>query len=516
MRLWRLVEWRAAQTPDAEMLVDERGRRVSFAQFRDRALRVAAGLAERGVVADTPVTWQLPTTVETLVVTAALARLGAVQNPVMPSYGSRDLEFVVRQTGARLLVVVPEWSGRDLRSPAEEVASAIPGLDLLVVEGDLPESDEAPPVSEPADDPVRWIFYTSGTTSAPKGARHTDASVLASSRCLGDRLVCTADDRVGMVFPVAHIGGCGTWLGASLLYGVTLILDSVFDAERTAELQRRERVTLAGSGTVFTQIYLELQRKQPGEPLFPNVRALTAGAAPKPPDLHAAVKRELGGVGVLSGYGLTEAPILAMSAPDDPDDALATAEGRISEGVDLRVVDPDGALLGPGRTGELRVKGPQVMRGYVDASLDGAAFDDDGYLRTGDLGRLDEHGNLTITGRLKDVIIRKGETLSARAIEDELLAHPQIADVAVIGLPHAEFGELACAVIVTAGVAPSLDQLLAFLDERGLPRRLWPERLEIVDALPRNSTGKLLKDDLRQRYVAQSPETQRSPGARVP
>jgi len=508
MRLWPLVEWRAGQTPDEEMLVDERGRRVSFAQFRDRALRVAAGLAERGVVAGTAVTWQLPTTVETLVVTAALARLGAVQNPVMPSYGSRDLEFVVRQTGARLLMVVPEWSGRDLRSPAEEVAAGTPGLEVLVVDGDLPESDEAPTMFDSPDDPVRWIFYTSGTTSAPKGVRHTDASVLASSRCLGDRLACTADDRVGMVFPVAHIGGCGTWLGASLLYGATLILDSVFDAERTAQLQRREGVTLAGSGTVFTQIYLELQRKHPAEPLFPNVRALTAGAAPKPPDLHAAVKRELGGVGVLSGYGLTEAPILAMGAPDDPDDALATAEGRVSDGVDLRVVDPDGGLLGPGRTGELRVKGPQVMRGYVDASLDDAAFDDDGYLRTGDLGRLDEHGNLTITGRLKDVIIRKGETLSARAIEDELLAHPQIADLAVIGLPHAELGELACAVVVPAGVAPSLDQVLAFLSERGFPRRQWPERLEIVDALPRNSTGKLLKDDLRQRYVARSGQTQ--------
>jgi len=505
MRLWPLVEGRAALTPQGEMLVDEHGRRVSFARFRDQAVQVAAGLAERGVGEGTPVTWQLPTTVETLVLTAALARLGAVQNPVMPSSGTRNLRFVVRQTGARLLVVAPEWNGRDLRTPAEEIAADIPGLELLVLDAGLPEAGQAAPVTETEGDPVRWIFYTSGTTADPKGARHTDATVLASSRCMGERLACTEEDRVGMVFPAAHIGGCGTWLGAALMYGSTLILDSVFDAERSTELQRRERVTLAGSGTVFTQIYLEAQRRRPGEPLFPHVRALTSGAAPKPRDLHAAVKREVGGVGVLSGYGLTEAPILAMSAPDDPDDDLATTEGRVCAGVDLRVVDAEGQLLGPGQVGELRVKGPQVMRGYVDASLDEAAFDNDGYLRTGDLGSLDSRGNVTISGRLKAVIIRKGETLSARAIEAELLAHPEVGDVAVIGVPHAELGEMACAVVVpSAGATPTLAQLTAFLAERGFPRRQWPERLEITGSLPRNSTGKVRKDELRRHYAVRA------------
>jgi acyl-CoA synthetase (AMP-forming)/AMP-acid ligase II len=384
----------------------------------------------------------------------------------------------------------------------------------VLVDSDLPESGASLAAASADGDPVRWVFYTSGTTAAPKGARHTDGSVLASSRCLGERLGCTPDDRVGMVFPIAHIGGCGTWLGASLMYGTTLVLDSVFDAERTTILQQRERVTLAGSGTVFTQIYLQIQRKTPTEPLFPHVRAFTSGASPKPPDLHDAVKRELGGVGVLSGYGLTEAPILTMSAPDDPDDVLATAEGRICDGVDVRVVGADGEPVGYGEEGELRVKAAQVMRGYVDASLNDAAFDAAGYLRTGDLGRLDEHGNLTITGRLKDVIIRKGETLSARAIEEELLAHPQVEDVAVIGVPHPDFGEEACAIVVaTAGTTVTLDGLTTFLDGRNFPRRHWPERLEIVATLPRTSTGKVRKDELLERCVASG---QRSPGARVP
>lgn len=499
--LWSLVRWRADRTPDGEMLVDEHGRRVSFAEFRYRAEGVAAALADRGVGQDTPVTWQLPTTVEALVLTAALARLGAVQNPVLPVFGLQELRFMVRQTGARLLVVTPEWRGRDLLGPAREIVAESTGVGLLVVDGDLPLSWPAPPVPEPVGDPVRWIFYTSGTTADPKGARHTDASVLASSRGMGDRLACTRADRVGMVFPVAHIGGCGTWLGACLTYGCTLILTSVFEPDQAIELQRRERVTLAGSGTVFTQVYLAAQRRRP-ERLFPDVRALTSGAAPKPVTLHADVKRELGGAGVLSGYGMTEAPILTMSSPTDPDEVLATTEGRATGGVDLRVVDSEGRVLGPGEEGELRARGPQVMVGYVDAALDADAFDAEGYLRTGDLGRLDEDGNVTITGRLKDIIIRKGENISVTVIEEAVSHHPGVADVAVIGIAHPELGETACAVIVPSEghPAPTLARLTGFLSERGVPARWWPERVAVLDTLPRNPTGKVLKAELRRRY----------------
>jgi cyclohexanecarboxylate-CoA ligase len=351
LSLWELVERRAASSPDGEMLVDERDRRVSFGQFLGLAERVSAGFAAPGLGAGAAVTWQLPTSVTALVLTAALSRLGAVQNPVIPGYGARNLEFVTRQTRAR-----------------------------RVLDGTqaLPESADIPPPAGRDDDPVRWVFYTSGTTAEPKGARHTDASVLASSAAMARALALTSQDRVGLVFPVAHIGGCGTWLGACLLTGCALILDSAFGAERSTELQRRERVTIAGSGTVFTQIYLDAQRGRPDKRLFPDVRVLTAGAAPRPPSLHGEVKRLLGGLGVLSGYGMTEAPILSMAATTDPDDVLATTEGRPGPGVSIRVVAPDGAVLGPGASGELRVKGPQVMRGYVDEALnDGASMKTD-------------------------------------------------------------------------------------------------------------------------------------------
>jgi acyl-CoA synthetase (AMP-forming)/AMP-acid ligase II len=358
---WELVEWRAAATPDHEMLVDERGRRVTFGEFTVLATKAAAGLAGRGVTASTAVTWQLPTTVETLALAAALAKIRAVQNPVIPGYGERNLEFVVRQTNARLLITTERWTSHALGEQARAVAGRVPGLDVLLIDalgkpdeadGETDQAGEA--TDEPGADgrpPVRWVFCTSGTTAEPKGARHTDASVLASSAGMARALALTEDDRVGLVFPVAHIGGCGTWLGACLMSGCTLILDVAFDLATTTGLQQREHVTVAGSGTVFTQLYLGLQRKQPGHRLFPHARMLTAGAAPRPPQLHAEVKEEMGGIGVLSGYGMTEAPILTMAATTDPDAKLASTEGLPCPGVEFRVVD-----------GELRVKAPRSWR----------------------------------------------------------------------------------------------------------------------------------------------------------
>jgi len=252
----------------------------------------------------------------------------------------------------------------------------------------------------------------------------------------------------------------------------------------------REEVTLAGSGTPFHLAYLEAQRRQPGTPIFPAVRAFPGGGAPKPPQLHYDVKKELGGVGIVSGYGLTECPILAMGAVGDPDDKLADTEGRTSPGVELRIAD-----------GELRVKGPQLFRGYVDASLDAEAFDEQGYFRTGDLGVVDDEGFVAITGRLKDVIIRKGENISAKEVEDLLYRHPKVADVAVIGLPDPALGERCCAVVASKDGSDPLafSEMVDFLKNEGLTIQKVPEQLELVDVVPRNPTGKTLKHELRQR-----------------
>jgi acyl-CoA synthetase (AMP-forming)/AMP-acid ligase II len=301
------------------------------------------------------------------------------------------------------------------------------------------------------------------------------------------------------VFPVAHLGG-PLWLVAGLMTGLSQLLVSAFDPKTTIGRLRDFGVTLAGAGTAFHLMYLDAQRAQPDVPLFPAVRAFPGGAAPKPAGLHHTMKRELGGVGIVSSYGLTEAPIIAACTVHDPDERLASTEGRATAGVSFRVAGEDGADVAPGEEGELRVRGPQLFRGYVNPSLDDDAFDDEGWFRTGDLARLDD-GYVTITGRLKDVIIRKGENISASEVEDALFAHPLVRDAAVIGLPDERSGERVCAVVVTdAGSPLALDDVTTFLRDRGLMPQKLPEQLEQVDELPRNAMGKVLKGDLRKRF----------------
>jgi cyclohexanecarboxylate-CoA ligase len=479
---------------------------MTAAEVRAAALRVAAGLYELGVGDGTPVSWMLPTWLESAVLVAALSRLGAVQNPMLPILGPREMRFITNQTGARLLVVPSEWRGRAYAEEAREIAAEHPDLHVLVCDRALPDGDPAalpppPPAVSPSDAPVRWVFYTSGTTADPKGALHTDHTVRTSSIAMIEPLEVGPDDRFAVVFPFTHIGGIG-YMFMIAMTGCVAIFNESFVPETTIPLLQRERVTIAGAGTPFHMAYLAAQRARPESPLFPHARAYPGGGAPKPPHLHAEVKAELGGVGIVSGYGLTEAPLLTMGSIHDTDEQLAETEGAPAPGVDLRVVRFDGTEGLPGEEGELRAKGPQICRGYLDSSLDAEAFDDDGWFRTGDLGVIGADGHVRITGRVKDVIIRKGENISAKEVEDLLFTSPQVADAAVIGLPDPRSGERACALIVPADPAnpPSLKELFEFLKGEGLMVQKIPEQLEILDVLPRNPTGKVLKHELRKQY----------------
>jgi cyclohexanecarboxylate-CoA ligase len=216
------------------------------------------------------------------------------------------------------------------------------------------------------------------------------------------------------------------------------------------------------------------------------------------------VKEKLGGVGILSGWGLTEVPVLTMGGPGDPDAKLASTEGRPLPGVDLHVVRADGIDAAPGEVGEIRVKAPQMMLGYVDPSLDNEAFDAMGYFRTGDLGSIDPEGFVTISGRLKDVVIRNGENVGAAEVEELLRLHPAVIDAAVIGLPDSRTGERVCAVVeVRAGYRGlNLDSVGAFLKSHGLRPQAWPSQLEVVPSLPRSVAGKVEKFTLQSKYRA--------------
>jgi cyclohexanecarboxylate-CoA ligase len=503
--LWELLENRVAATPDATMLIDQDGRSLTFVEYKAEAERAAAGLRRLGVDEGDVVSWQLPTWPESIVLVAALSRLGAIQNPMLPIYRLREVGFITKQAGSKLLIVPGEWRGFDFEDMAKTIAADQPGLHVLVANRALPQGDpeQLPPPPAPDDAPIRWYYYTSGTTADPKGAQHTDLSIDAAARGMCERLEVTEADRIGCVFPFTHVAGA-VYVLSSLRFGCTMIVVEAFDAEATPAVLRDNEVTLAGAGTPFHMAYLAYQRNHPETaPLFPKARAYIGGGAPKPPQLHYDIKSELGGVGVVSGYGMTEAPIVTMASVRDSDDELANSEGKPVTGVDLRLVTLEGALAGAGEEGEIRLKAPMLMRGYIDGSLDREAFDDDGYFRTGDLAKLDAKGNVIITGRVKDIIIRNMENISAKEVEDLLFTHPKIADAAVIGLPDDRTGERVCAVVVPGDPAdaPTLADILEFTVDNGLAKQKTPEQLEIVDALPRNPTGKVLKFELRDRFA---------------
>jgi cyclohexanecarboxylate-CoA ligase len=500
-----LVDARAEASPDRTLLVDVEGRHVTCRAYRDESLRVASVLGELGIGRSTLVSWILPTGIDALVLAAALSRLGAVQNPIIPIYREREVGHIVDEAAVDVLVVVPQWRGFDYLGLAEDLARSRPGLGVLQVDDALRGSaHDAGPRPRPHDrlGPTDWIFYTSGSTGHPKGVRHTDASLLAAARGMVDHLAITERDRSGIAFPIAHIGGPIN-LMAGLVSGATLILVDIFEPGPTSAFLASEGVTMAGSGTAFHLAYLEAQRNRPDERLFPALRCCPGGGAPKPPGLHERVKEELGGAGIVSSWGLTEAPVLTMGRLTDPDEKLSATEGTPLPGVKLRVVGADESEVGSGESGELRVRAPQVMLGYVDAVLDTDVFDRDGYLKTGDLGTIDADGYVRITGRSKDVVIRSGENIGTAEVEDLLRANEVIADAAVIGLPDERTGERVCAVLeLVPGVAPlDVQHVGDYLGSHGLRRQAWPEQVEVLEVLPRTVAGKIDKMRLRETYT---------------
>jgi acyl-CoA synthetase (AMP-forming)/AMP-acid ligase II len=491
MTFWKLVSDAAAASPERVLLADDHDRSLTAAGLRDAAERVAAGLpAGPGTV----VSWQLPTTIEAVVLLAALARLGAVQNPVIPMLREREVGLITKAVGTELFITAEKWRGFGHAAMARDLGLEVIGLDL---DGDpggglrLPSGDPAvlPPPPDSAAD-CRWLYFTSGTTADPKGARHSDQSVMASARGITDRLGFGDGDVYPIAYPVTHIGGI-TMTTAALLGGGRLLLLDTWDPGTTPERVARHRPTILGTAQPFFRAYLDAQRRHGAEPLYPALRTCAAGGAPTPPELLRELVEAFGIRGVVNAWGLTEFPVATSPAPDDPPQVLAQTVGRPSPGVQVRLVD-----------GELRLKGPQCFLGYTDPAHDAGAFDDQGWFRTGDLGEIDSGGNVRITGRLKEVIIRNAENISALEIADVLLRHPHIADVTVIGLPDGLTGERVCAVIVPEpGCAVTLAEVAAHCRAEGMARQKHPEQLEVVDALPRNAMGKILAQQLRSRFA---------------
>ncbi|MGE0307999.1 MAG: class I adenylate-forming enzyme family protein [Acidimicrobiia bacterium] len=500
--LWSLLAKRAALNPDKMLFCDERDRSFTYAQFTAWCERVAAGLHGQGIGNLSRVSWQLPTRIETIVFSMALSRLGVVQNPIIHLYRGHEVGSLLDVTNAEVFAVQGVWKNFDYAAMANELTAKLNhDCRVMVLDDGLPDGDPStlPPI--PTDgDTIRWIYATSGTTSVPKAVLHTDGTLMAGGEGLARAYNPAPDEIVCIFFPYAHIGGPDQ-LVIMLEYGLSAILMEAFLPADAVALMNKWGATQSGGSTAFYQAFVAEQLKSPGAKIVPTLRALCGGGAPKPPEVFWQV-REVLDVDVYHGFGMTECPSMASNGSGDSDEQMANTDGAPVVGCEIEIRDDDRRPLPANTVGEIWVRGPMVCKGYLDPAATAAAFDETGFFHTGDRGLLRDDGRIVLTGRSKDMIIRKGENISPREIEDVLITHPKVAAVAVIGIRDVDRGERVCAVVeLAAGADPiTLDEVTEVCTAGGLMRQKHPEQLEIVAALPRNPTMKILKTELRKMF----------------
>jgi cyclohexanecarboxylate-CoA ligase len=451
---------------------------------------------------------------EMLPLALAAIQIGARISPLMPSFRRRELELAARTTQMRVFITVADHDGNRPANTMLDIATRVPSLEHIVVMGagrpggtlsftdDFLASSQGDPAEFagrelPADDPY-LILFTSGTTGDPKGALHSQNTLYAGIR--GYQTTLDLDSSLIKASPHTnmHYVGLVQNLLTPLALGGTAIAAADWEPDLYLEMFERHGVTMFYAGPGFVSQLLQAQQARPRD--TSSLRYIVSGSAPVPPSLVQQV-RDTFGVRLYSLWGMTENGPVTMSRPQDPWDWPASSDGRPTGGMQVRI-DPM-----PGRSdgaGPLWVRGPAQCLGYYKNDEAYAQdLDTDGWFHTGDLARDDGSGGIRIAGRTKDVITHRSFKIPVLDIENVLLTHPKVAEIALIGLPEgdeADGEERVCAVVVAAGEAPDLPELLAFLRGEGVSEVYLPERLEVVESMPRTATGKIRKVELRQRY----------------
>jgi cyclohexanecarboxylate-CoA ligase len=499
----------AATHPDRTAVVEGRTR-LTYAELSDHVARTTAGLRALGVGRGDVVSLQLPNWWEALVVHLAVLRLGAVSNPLMPILRERELRFALATARSRVFVTPGVFRGFDHADLARRLQAELDDLEhLVVVRGpgglrfDALDGDDPAAAAErdPTDPAV--LLYTSGTESDPKGAVHCHETLAAEDASMIAHLGLTADDVVWMPSPVAHVTGVLYGFHLATMLATTVVYQDVWDPGTALDLVERERCSVTVAATPFLHGIVHHPDRDAHD--LSSLRVFACGGADVPPGLVLDATAALDCL-VVRVYGSTEIPTATAGHASDSPAQRAGTDGRPVGAAELRVVDEAGHDLPSGTPGMLLARGPEMFAGYLGRE---SPVDDDGWFPTGDLGSLDDDGFLTVTGRSKDIILRGGENLSAKEIEDLLYTHPDVADVVVVAVPDPVLTERACAVVVPRpGAAVTLESLGTFLLGQGVARQKCPERLEVVAELPRTPTGKVQKFRVR----AALSDRRRAPG----
>ena len=529
-----LVQDAAARFGEAEAVVDLHGpggsvTRWSFDQLAEEVATATRAVMAHGVERGERVAIWAPNCAEWIVAALGAVGAGAVLVPLNTRYKGSEAAYILRASGARLLFTVQGFLGTDYPAMLDEARAAgesTPALRTVVVlrTGD----DDAPPTGEGlvgwhaflasaercepdvaagrtasvGPDDLSDLVFTSGTTGPPKGAMTTHSQTLRTFATWAEVVGLRAGDRYLIVNPFFHTFGYKAGILACLMAGATMVPEPVFDVDVVLQRVADERISvLPGPPTIFQSI-LDHPRRDAFD--LSSLRLVVTGAAVIPVELVESLWADLGIDTVLTAYGLTEATgTVTMCRRGDSAQVISGTSGRAIPDVEVRIVDPSGTELPTGGAGEIVVRGYNVMAGYLDDDeATAAAVDADGWLHTGDIGYLDDEGNLAITDRLKDMYVSGGFNVYPAEVEAVLRRHPGVAQVAVVGVPDHRMGEVGLAVVVAAPGATTGDltaSLPAFAREQ-LANFKVPRRVEVVDVLPTNASGKVLKRELRDTF----------------
>jgi acyl-coenzyme A synthetase/AMP-(fatty) acid ligase len=452
---------------------------------------------------------EMPNWLEACLMYHAATALGVVVTPIIHIYQAKEVEFILRQSRAKMFVVPDDWRGVDYVGMIEAIRPRLPELEHVVVVGEkvpagaIPFADlqaratEDFPRPEISPDEPHILAYTSGTTADPKGVVHSHNTLLAECRLTRSSSGGDSGDVFLCPNPIGHIAGIFSALIAPFMYGYSkLVLMDGWDPKWALELIQEHRVTRTGGATFFAMTLINAPEFSDFD--LSSMQLFGLGGAGVPP----SIVEQLHALGWNSSrsYGCTEHPSITMGRLDDPPFKCAHTDGRPQDDVEIRLVDDAGVDVAPGDEGEVISRGPDQFLGYMDPAMDAEAFDADGWFHTGDIGRLDEDGYLVITDRKKDIIIRGGENISAREVEEALATHPKVQESAVTPVSDAKYGEKVCAFVITRDNQElTLEEVLAHFKSLGVAKQKTPERIELVTEFPRTLSGKVQKYVLRRR-----------------
>lgn len=508
----------AAAHPDREALVDlPTGRRWTYRALVAAVDTIASGLAARGLGKGDRVGIWAPNCAEWFLVQYATAKLGAILVNINPAYRTSELGYVLRQAGVRMLIAAPEFKTSDYVAMIEEVRPECPGLDQVLILGgaDWAAVADAPVDAErlaavaatlSADDPIN-IQYTSGTTGFPKGATLSHHNILNNGYFVGELCGYTEQDRICVPVPFYHCFGMVMGNLAATSHGAAVVIPAPsFDPAATLDAVARERCTsLYGVPTMFIAVLAELDAVLEKTGATPDLSTLRTGimaGSPCPVEVMKRVIDRLGMHEVCICYGMTEtSPVSTQTRRDDDLDRRTATVGRVGPHLEVKIVDPATGLTVPrGEPGELCTRGYSVMLGYWDQPDKTAeAIDAARWMHTGDIGVMDADGYIAVTGRIKDMVIRGGENIYPREIEEFLYTHPDILDAQVIGVPDAKYGEELMAWIrMREGATPLDSEAVRAFCTGKLAHFKIPRYVHLVDEFPMTVTGKIRKAEMRE------------------